>query len=307
MTGDTSLANGGQTFDDFYARHAKAVFAYTMAILRVRQDAEDVVQEVFLQVWKQRETYDCARGSVTAWLIAIARSRAIDRLRAARTSTAREEEASYEFADVADVFNGIVNSERSEFVRRAVAELPFQQRRLLEFAYDEGLSHSAIATVTNQPLGTIKSHIRRALTALRDRKDAPAPEPPRNSGDNADVRAPFTIMGEQNLQTLPLARDVVNRSLNERLAGLRIMIVDDDPETLRLTSAVLQRFGAVPDAHCRSRTALQRIQLSWPDVMIIDLDMPEEDGYSFLGKTRALAKNQGRRVPPAAAFTAFAG
>ncbi len=140
-------------------------------ILQDPADAEDIVQEVFAQAWKQATRYDVTRGAVGAWLLTVARSRAIDRLRArrARPDRAGLEHAPTHLVDpLAAPDSQLVSSEQVRIVRAALAALPLLQRVALELAYYEGLTHSEIAEQLEQPLGTVKTRIRQALLKLRD-------------------------------------------------------------------------------------------------------------------------------------------
>ena len=126
--------------------------------------AEDVLQDIFLQLWRKPDAFDSSRGSLGAWLAVIARHRAIDRLRQRRPETDLEEVVIAGGTDLRD------ETERSlviEKVRSVLAEMNPDQRKALELAYFEGLTHSEIAEKTGEPLGTIKTRIRSGLQTLR--------------------------------------------------------------------------------------------------------------------------------------------
>ena len=166
------LAQGDQeALGDLYDRHARPVYALALRILQDPADAEDIVQEVFAQAWTQATRYEVTRGAVSAWLLTVARSRAIDRLRARR---ARPDRAGIHLspADIVDPVarpdTQLLSSEQVRVVRAALAKLPLLQRVALELAYYEGLTHSEIAEQLEQPLGTVKTRIRQALLKLRD-------------------------------------------------------------------------------------------------------------------------------------------
>ncbi|MGM0818681.1 MAG: RNA polymerase sigma factor, partial [Actinomycetota bacterium] len=135
--------------------------------LRSEADAEDVVQQTFVDAWRARETFDPGRGELPGWLVGIARRRSIDRLRASQrqpdpvADVAADEPAADEIDAVADRL----------LVATAVAELPVAQRRVLELAFWHGCTHHDIAERLGLPLGTVKSHIRRGLERLRGRLD----------------------------------------------------------------------------------------------------------------------------------------
>ena len=152
-----------------YDRYGAILLGLMLRILHSRPEAEDVLQEVFLQVWRRAADFDERRGRAFTWLVTLARSRAIDRLRAldsrSRTATAAQREPSEEVSDAsADAFR----SEQREIVRAALAQLPEEQRRALVLAYEEGLTQTEIAERLKQPLGTVKTRTRAGLMKLRE-------------------------------------------------------------------------------------------------------------------------------------------
>jgi RNA polymerase sigma-70 factor (ECF subfamily) len=162
----------------FYDRWFPVVHGVVSRMLESPGDVEDVVEEAFWQAWRQAERFDAERGSAQTWLLTIARSRALDRLRARRRL--REEpliDASASEADTAaptpaapsDPLADAEHAERSRIVRAALADLPAEQREALELGYFGGLSQSEIAEQTGLPLGTIKTRMRLALQKLRER------------------------------------------------------------------------------------------------------------------------------------------
>jgi CheY-like chemotaxis protein len=202
--------------------------------------------------------------------------------------------------------SAVLSVERTRSVRDALAQLPVHQQRLLELSFDAGLSHSKIAAVLRQPLGTVKTHIRQALADLRDQTHNGEHEPPKWGAEHAGCALPFTIVGEESLRTLPRSGTKQLENIDAELRGLRILLVDDDEEALKLTSAVIKRFGAIADAHSSASSALNEQRMCESDVMIVDLVMPLQDGYSFLDAARALATGRRLELPPAIAFTASA-
>ncbi|HEX4487074.1 MAG TPA: sigma-70 family RNA polymerase sigma factor [Terriglobales bacterium] len=147
-----------------YDRYGSVVYSVALRVLGDTGSAEDVLQEVFMQLWRNPNAFDSSRGNLAPWLAVIARNRAIDSIRKRHPET-----------DVADVVISVEpdmagDAERGramEKVRGALSSMPAAQRNALEMAYFEGLSHSEIAAKTGEPLGTIKTRIRTGLLSLR--------------------------------------------------------------------------------------------------------------------------------------------
>ncbi len=146
---------------EVYDRYAGLVNGLALRILHDRTDAEDVVQEVFVQVWRQADRFDPTRGSPEAWICTIARTRALDRLR--RRASRREEPS-----EAAPGASEPPRTEQALAVRKALDTLNPDQRKALELAYFEGLTQTEIAARLGEPLGTIKTRIRTAMIRLRD-------------------------------------------------------------------------------------------------------------------------------------------
>ena len=162
------MARGdGEALRELYDRHARAVYSLALRILRSQPDAEDIVQEVFTQAWTQAGRYDASRGTVAAWLLMQARSRAIDRLRSRKL---RPEGATSTF-ETRDPGEGpdaqVMAGEYARRVRAALRSLSDPQRTALELAFFEGLTYSQVAEHLNQPIGTVKTRIRQGLLRLK--------------------------------------------------------------------------------------------------------------------------------------------
>jgi RNA polymerase sigma-70 factor, ECF subfamily len=152
----------------FFDRYSKMVYSVALRVLHDSGEAEDVMQEIFIQVWRNPRAYDATRGSLGAWLIVVARNRAIDQLRRRRPADP------VELFALPSSMNLAQEAERGlllEKIRKAMDGLPAEQRKAVELAFFEGLSHSEIAEKTGDPLGTVKTRIRLALIAIRKERN----------------------------------------------------------------------------------------------------------------------------------------
>lgn len=157
-----------QAFDLFYDRYAQIIFNLCVRILRDTAEAEDVIQEIFMQVWREAERFDPARASAKTWLFTIARSRSLDRYRSRNAVHRRlDDDASDNLSSLAVQEDFEHSSLMQQYVARALQLLSDEQRRALELSYYEGLTQEEIAEKLGEPLGTIKSRIRSALIKLR--------------------------------------------------------------------------------------------------------------------------------------------
>lgn len=158
-------------FEELYDRHSRIVYALVLRILQQASTAEEVVQDIFLQLWRNAAQYDGSRGPFVPWLLTLARNRALDQLRLKSERQRRCEDQTEELPPVTTVpdFEGSLDEKRrARRVRELMASLNPQQKRAIELAYFEGLSHSEIANALKEPLGTVKSWIRNGLLRLRE-------------------------------------------------------------------------------------------------------------------------------------------
>jgi RNA polymerase sigma-70 factor, ECF subfamily len=157
-------------FSQLYDRFSTLVFTLAMRMLRVRSDAEDLLQEVFVQVWRQAQSYNVDRGSPEAWIVNIARSRAIDKIRSIRrmekSFVLTDDPARAESSE--NVESSAAESEVRMAMNSALATLPEAQRRVLELAYFGGLTQTEIAERLAEPLGTVKTRMRSGIQRLRE-------------------------------------------------------------------------------------------------------------------------------------------
>jgi RNA polymerase sigma-70 factor (ECF subfamily) len=154
-----------------YDRYAGLVYALALRITGSPVEAQDVVVDSFWQVWQQADCYDQRRGQVAAWILTIARSRALDRARARRRSAhlVPEEQSAWQITARDNPEQDAWHAERARLVRAALAELTLQQREAIELAFYHGLSHTEIAERLGEPLGTIKTRIRLGLLKMREK------------------------------------------------------------------------------------------------------------------------------------------
>ena len=158
-------------FEQLYDRHSRQVYGLVLRILQQASTTEEVVQDVFLQLWRNAAAYDAERGPFVPWLLTLARNRALDHLRLKSERQRRREDQTDELPPVAaapEYEKELDERRRVERVRSLMSGLLPQQKRAIELAYFEGLSHSEIAEKLKEPLGTVKSWIRNGLLRLKE-------------------------------------------------------------------------------------------------------------------------------------------
>jgi RNA polymerase sigma-70 factor (ECF subfamily) len=153
-----------QAMASLFDRYSKVVYSVALRVLRDPASAEDVLQEVFMQIWRNPDSFTAARGSLGGWLSIVSRNRSIDTLRRKRPTV------DVDNVPLASSFNLANEAETNSLMERArgvIHKLPTEQRKTLEMAFFDGLTHSEIAEMTGDPLGTVKTRIRSALLTLR--------------------------------------------------------------------------------------------------------------------------------------------
>jgi RNA polymerase sigma-70 factor (ECF subfamily) len=166
---DSSLLTLVQTGDEqamasLYDRYSRLVYSVALRVLRDPPAAEDVLQEVFMQIWRNPDSFTAARGSLGGWLAIVSRNRSIDTLRRKRPTTNVEDVV---LASPYNLANEAESNSLMELARSVIHKLPTEQRKTLEMAFFDGLTHSEIAEMTGDPLGTVKTRIRSGLLTLR--------------------------------------------------------------------------------------------------------------------------------------------
>jgi RNA polymerase sigma-70 factor (ECF subfamily) len=158
-----------QAFQALYERAAPQLLACLMRILRRRAVAEEALQDVFVSIWERSDQYQSYRGRAMAWLVSVARYRAIDLLRrdARRPALVMDQAELSQVPAEEDPAGEALTARDASALGHCLGQLESQQRRCVELAFVEGRSHADIATVTGSPLGTVKSWVRRGLLSLR--------------------------------------------------------------------------------------------------------------------------------------------
>lgn len=171
-----AIADGDQeALSELYDRYSPTLLGLATRVLRDPADAEEVLQEAFIHAWNRAASYDASRSSVSTWLVLITRSRAIDRLRSRkvgdRTLAAAQRE-NYATHTSPEGVRNVQIHQRRERLRREMAELPPEQREVLELAFYRGMTQSEIAKSTGIPLGTVKTRTLLAMKKLRKALDS---------------------------------------------------------------------------------------------------------------------------------------
>lgn len=161
------------SFAELYDRYVKVLSSIAFRVLNNAEATEDVVQDVFVQIWDKAPLYDPARGKPLTWAVTLTRNKAIDRLRSVQRRSrlhdeVEEEAKSMDQFDDRDSFAAVSAGEQAEIVREAIRVLSKDQREAIELAFFSSLTQSEIAEKLNEPLGTVKARIRRGLMKLRE-------------------------------------------------------------------------------------------------------------------------------------------
>lgn len=162
-----------KSFEDLYDRFSGVLFSTVLQILNDHREAEDVLQEVFVQIWDKARLYDAARGKPLTWAMTLTRNKAIDRLRSAQRRYRLQDQVEKETkitnqVALKDSSEEVEILEKSRLIRAAVMELSKEQREAIELAFFSGLTQNEIAQELHQPLGTVKARIRRGMLRLKE-------------------------------------------------------------------------------------------------------------------------------------------
>ncbi|MEY3480231.1 MAG: hypothetical protein RIQ71_1006 [Verrucomicrobiota bacterium] len=160
-------------FEALYGRYVNILYATALKFVKEDADAQDVVQDVFIQIWDKAKLYDPAKGKPLTWALTLTRNRSIDRIRAIQRRTRLRDEFEQETvmdesAGVREALSGVDASEKGQILRAAVSQLSPQQKKVIELAYFGGLTQTEIAEKLGEPLGTVKARARRGLLRLKE-------------------------------------------------------------------------------------------------------------------------------------------
>jgi RNA polymerase sigma-70 factor (ECF subfamily) len=165
-------AGDRSAFGEFYDRHSVLMFSVASRILNDPGDAEDVLQEAFVQIWEKAGNFNPKLGKPSSWAAILVRNKAIDRIRGSQRRTRLAQEAGMEMAIAAEANDSanekVQGHDQAKLIHSAIVELPAEQRNAIELAYFSGLTQNEISEKLHEPLGTEKARIRRGLLKLRD-------------------------------------------------------------------------------------------------------------------------------------------
>lgn len=161
-----------KAFETLYDLYSKLIYSSILSVVKKQDEAEDILQEIFLQIWEKASTFESTKGNVYAWIITLARNRTIDRIRSKDFRKQRQEVHDIEIDTMLNPteqnpLDSLVAGERAEIVKSALQQIPSEQREVIQIAYYGGNSQSEIASKLNLPLGTVKTRMRQGMKKLQ--------------------------------------------------------------------------------------------------------------------------------------------
>ena len=162
-----------RSFEELYARFSGVLFSTAYRVLNNQQAAEDVLQDVFIQIWEKAPLYDPARGKPMTWAVTLTRNKSIDRLRSTQRRNRLQDDVereaqTFEQFDDRSSFDAVAQGETGALVREAIGKLSKDQREAIELAFFSSMTQTEIAERLKVPLGTVKARIRRGMMKLKD-------------------------------------------------------------------------------------------------------------------------------------------
>lgn len=169
-------ARDASALSELYDHYNRLLFGLILSILKKREEAEDILQEVFTKIWQQAEKFDLERGTVYTWIVTLARNRSIDRLRSKVYKEQKKQSTSLDdkdvfhplYSDESDPLENTILTERAKKVHQALDQISEKQRKVLQVAYFSGMSQSEISEEFDIPLGTVKTRMRDGMIKLRE-------------------------------------------------------------------------------------------------------------------------------------------
>lgn len=166
-------ARDADALEELYELYKRLLFGMVLSIVKKREAAEDVLQEIFVKIWNKADSFDENRGNVYSWIVTLTRNKAIDHIRSKGYKTQKKASVSIhkEFftleGDKFDPLETTIFSDRAELVKKALQEIPDSQRQVIKIAYYQGMTQSEIAEHLDIPLGTVKTRTRQGLIKLK--------------------------------------------------------------------------------------------------------------------------------------------
>lgn len=169
-------ARDSSALSELYDHYNRLLFGLILSVLKKREEAEDILQEVFTKIWQQAEKFDLEKGTVYTWIVTLARNKSIDRLRSKvykeqkKQSTSLDNEDVFHplYSDESDPLENTILTDRAKKVHEALNQISEKQRKVLQVAYFSGMSQSEISQEYNIPLGTVKTRMRDGMIKLRE-------------------------------------------------------------------------------------------------------------------------------------------
>ncbi len=167
-------AKDSEAISELYELYNRLLFGMIISVVKKREEAEDVLQEVFVKIWQKAHTFDEDRGNVYSWIVTLARNKAIDRIRSKGYKTQQKASVDVDAPEFSlegethDPLETTIYSDRAELVKKALAEIPESQSQVLKIAYDQGMTQSEISDHLDIPLGTVKTRMRQGMIKLKD-------------------------------------------------------------------------------------------------------------------------------------------